>query len=125
MLSSAFNPTSEPESKESIISKHPRVLMKEGSHQDVPFLAGVCRREMLLVLRRWKKFADWSEDKHFQALIPRELNLERDGKLSLEIAQRIRKFYFKNGIEMDNFVDVSESTKKKITFGFFIIKYSP
>lgn len=62
--------------------------------------------------------SDLTKVEDFQTFIPRDLGLEKDSQMSLEVAKRIKLFYFKDGVNEDNFVDVNSIL---ICFCFFFL----
>lgn len=97
----------EPESDDAFLTQPPIELMKSKNQADVPYITGACTKEMILGVRSVTDFPKWTKDEEFQGLIPRHLNVTKDSELSLEICKRIRSFYFKNGIDINSYIDVS------------------
>lgn len=102
ILNFAFVPTREPESEDAFITNNP---LTDKFQLDVPYITGITEKEMLMVLYSPKQLPQWKEDKDFQDLVPRSLNLEKDSELSLKIAKKVREFYFKNGLDVDGLAD--------------------
>lgn len=115
-LSFSFAPTAEPESEEAFITDNPLINKFQ---LDVPFIAGVCEREMLMTVYNTKDVPLWKEDKDFQDLVPRGLNLKRDTELSMKIARKIKEYFFKDGINLDGLIEVS---KEKMNYGRFTVQ---
>lgn len=102
ILNFSFVPTNEPESEEAFITRPP---LLGGYQLDVPLISGVTDKEMLMIMYSPKQVPEWKEDKDFQKLIPKCLNVEKDTELSLKIAKKIKEFYFKDGINVDDLTD--------------------
>lgn len=104
ILNFPFCPTREPESEEAILPNEP---MTKGDQLDIPYITGVTDKEMIMEIYNHSIVPKWTDDKDFQQLIPRELNVEKDSKLSLQIARRIREFFFKDKeVDRDGLIDV-------------------
>lgn len=100
----AFCPTHEPESEEAILPNEP---MTKGNQLDIPYITGVTDKEMIMEIYNKSLVPKWTEDKDFQQLIPRELNLEENSELALKIAKKIRNFFFEDKeVDLDNLIDV-------------------
>lgn len=99
-----FVPAIEPEHEGAFLTKIPLT----GDYQaDIPLLIGNNDKEFILEIYSPKVVPKWKEDKEFQELIPRNFRVERDSEKSVEIARRIRQFYFKDGkMALDGYVDV-------------------
>lgn len=109
ILNFSFTPTCEPESEEAIILNEP---MTKGNQLDIPYITGVTDKEMLIEIYNEKEVPKWTDDKDFQQLIPRELNVEKDSELSLKIARKIRTFFFKDKeVDQDGLIDVRLSVQ--------------
>lgn len=99
-------PTAEPEHPEAFFTKHPWHLMKEGKSHDVPFITGLCFKEMILGVKDSNDIPNFTNCEDFQAIIPRGIEVKKNTEKALVLAKRIQDFYFKDGINLDNFIDV-------------------
>lgn len=104
IINFSFVPTSEPEHDNAFITHPPS---SGGNQLDIPYITGVTSKEMIMEIYGPDDIPHWTEDREFQGLIPRNLKVEKDSELSLEIARKIRNFYFKDGITVDSLIDVS------------------
>lgn len=106
ILSFSFTPGVEPESEDAIITKSAIELLSEKNESDVPYITGSCTKEMILGISSITDVPKWTDDADYQGLIPKILNVVKDSELSIKIAKRIKEFYFKNGIDVNSYIDV-------------------
>lgn len=108
MTTVSFVPLVEPEHEEAFMTKRPL----RGEYQaDIPLIVGNTDKEFILEVNSPEQVPKWTEDKEFQDLIPRGFRIERDSEISLKIARKIREFYFKDGMTLDGYIDVSKYRK--------------
>lgn len=78
------------------MSENPIDIIRKGNYSKVPFMIGYTDREMILyeIFAARENTCRYTED--FEKQIPYTLNLRYGTEKSKELAERIKKFYFKN-----------------------------
>ncbi|XP_055527970.1 juvenile hormone esterase isoform X2 [Wyeomyia smithii] len=86
-----------------VISDEPMMIMKRGSYNHVPLIAGFNSHEAMLFMRRLRRDPNLLKniDEDFQRLIPTDLHVNRDTNNGALIAQDMRNFYL-NGEHIGN-----------------------
>jgi carboxylesterase type B len=107
---SVFGPVVEvPSSEPSFLAEQPIVILKKGTFNKVPMIIGYNSQEGFLyqLLMNLKKAA--REHKDLERDIPLDLNLQKGSDKSIEVAKKIKQFYF--GDE-----EITRKNRKKLLF---------
>lgn len=127
-----FAPTKEKEflNQEAFMTKSPIELLSSGNFSKVPYISGYNSEDGIF-------YADYAQmhkghienlNKNFQFVVPMDMNYPINSSESLEMAAKIKKFYFKdkelNDKTMEDFIDLytDYAFLQKIEFSAHLIK---
>ncbi|XP_050680053.1 juvenile hormone esterase-like [Leptidea sinapis] len=99
---SLFVPNIEIMSPHAVLTKHPKVIMKEGPPQNVRVLAGIASNEGLYMYPQlFSRFEELQQiHKNKQILIPSDIEYPINSTESIDLGDLIFKFYLKNDTQI-------------------------
>nr|CAD7193843.1 unnamed protein product [Timema douglasi] len=96
-LAAAFIPTTEftVKGEDTFLPDSPRKLLKSGQFKKIPYITGVNQNEGFIGLMGISTPAQLNKTLNdFERVLPLNLGLKKGSKLSLQVAEKVKQFYF-------------------------------